>query len=116
MRPERVGAGVGAATSSGLERVRKLDRRAAPLDLGLDEREGAELLVEACEVAGRGDALAVHLADHVARLQAELLREASRGRIFHPHAAAGRNADLPEVVELVRIAQGVIELAARERE
>src|SRR5690349_23556758 len=63
-----------AESALGLDRVRELHGRGAALDLGLDEGHGGELLVEAGEIAGRGDRLPVHLLDDVAGLQPELLR------------------------------------------
>src|SRR5258706_4857717 len=100
----------------GLNRVRELQRLAAPLDLGVDHRGGGELLVETRQVAGRGDGLAVDLLDDVARLQAQLLREASAGGGFHSHAAAGRHSDDAEIGELVRVAERLVQLLAREGE
>src|SRR5258706_7485824 len=73
--------------TSRIDRVRKLYGRAAALDFGLHDGEGGELLVEAREVAGTGDRLAVHFPDDVPGLQAELLREASGPSGFHLRAA-----------------------------
>src|SRR5262245_16779578 len=99
-----------------VDRIGKIDRRPAALHLGLDGREGTETLVEQSQVAGREHRLPVHLLDDVAGEQPQLRREAAGRSRLHLDAAGGAGPDAPEVVQLLRVLQRVVELAAREGE
>src|SRR6266545_2186953 len=72
-----------------------VQRLAAPLALHVHEHalSGAELLVETHHVVHAGERLAVDVADHVARAQAELLVQASRLNLAHQEPSVGVGHD-----------------------
>src|SRR6267378_2840814 len=70
---------------------------------------GAELLVQAHHVVHAGERLAVDVADHVARAQAELLVQASRLDLAHQEAAVGVGHD-QGLVEEFRPAELLLQL------
>src|SRR5690242_6086886 len=72
-----------------------IERLVATLALHLDQHAlgAAELLVQLHHVFHAGERLAVHVADHVARPQAELLVQTARLDLAHQEASAGVGHD-----------------------
>src|SRR6267378_4380913 len=115
--PARIRAAIAGDFLMGVGRIARasahivIERLAAALALHVHEHAlgGAELLVEAHHVVHAGERLAVDVADHVARAQAELLVQASRLDLAHQEAAVGVGHD-QGLVEEFRPAELLLQL------